>query len=164
MIEWDKILTINNLDETMKIYLIIITIIACLAIGGATYFFFQYNGMSKQFNGMSLEIENLQKIKAETEKQLSDAQDQLLKIKKTNDVLTVALNAFMVAGDLKAVAVGSQESAEVLQKINDIADSKDRMMAEESWNNFKSSKLLNSLFDFLRNGVNNIERTLAPKI
>ncbi len=148
----------------MKIYLIIITIIACLAIGGGIYFFSQYNGMSKQFNGMSSQIEDCQKAKAETERQLSDIQDQLSKIKKTNDVLIAALDAFMVPGDLKAIAVGSQESAEVVEKINNITDSKDRMMAEESWNNFKSSKLLNSLFDFLRNGVSNIERTLTPKI
>lgn len=133
----------------MKIYLVIITIVACLAIGAGIYFFSQ--------------IENCQMAKAETERQLIDAQDQLSKINKTNDVLIAALNAFMVPGDLKAIAVGSQESAEVLQKINDIADSKDRMMAEESWNNFKSSKLLNSLFDFLRNAANNIERTMAPK-
>lgn len=148
----------------MKIYSIVITIIALLAIVAGIYFFTQFNAISKEFNGMSSQIENCQTAKAETEKQLSDVQDQLSKIKKTNDVLIAALSAFMIPGDLKATAVGSQESAEVLQKINDISDSKDRMMAEESWNNFKSSKLINSLIDFLRNGVNNIERTMAPKI
>lgn len=140
----------------MKIYSVIISIVALLALVGGVYFFLQYNGMSSG-------IENCQMAKAETERQLSDAQDQLSKIRKTNDVLVAALNAFLVPGDLKAAAVGSQESAEVLQKISAIGDSKDRMLAEESWNNFKSLKLLNSLFDFLRNAANNIERTLAPK-
>lgn len=148
----------------MKIYLTVAVIIACLAIVAAIYFFSQYNGMSKQFEGMSLEIDDCQKDKAEAERQLSDVQDQLSIVKKTNDVLIAALDAFMIPGDLKAITVGSQESAEVIEKINGIADSKDRMMAEESWNDFKASKLLNSLFGFLRNGVNNIERTLAPKI
>jgi hypothetical protein len=148
----------------MKIYSIIITIIALLALIGGIYFCMQYNTISRQYSGMSEQIENCQGVKAETERQLSDAQDQLSKIKKTNDVLIIALNAFMIPGDLKAITVGSQESAEVLQKISGIADSKDRMMAEESWNNFKNSKLLNSLFDFLRSGVNNIERIMIPKI
>lgn len=147
----------------MKIYSIIITIIACLVIICGIYFFSQYSAMSKQFNGLSSEIKSCQAAKAETEKKLTDAEDQLSKIRKTSDVLTTALEAFMFPGDLKAVTIGSQESVEVLQKINDIADSKDRMMAEESWNKFKSSKLLNSLLDFLRGAVNNIERTLAPK-
>lgn len=147
----------------MKIYSIIITIIACFAVVTGAYFFLQYNTMSKQYDGMSLEIENCQNDKAETERQLSEAQEQLSETNKTNKVLVLALNSFMIPGDLKAITVGSQEAVEVDQEINNIADSKDRMMMQQNWNDFKNSKLLNSLFHFLQDGVNNIERTLTPK-
>jgi hypothetical protein len=147
----------------MKIYSIIITIIACLAVMAGVYFFLQYNTVSKEYKGMFSEIENCQRDKSETERQLSEEQEQLSKVNNTNEVLVLALNSFMIPGDLKAITVGSQEAAEVEQKINNIADSKDRMMMEKNWNDFKNSKLLNSLFHFLRDGVNNIERTLMPK-
>lgn len=147
----------------MKIYSITITVITCLAVIGAIYFFWQYNAMSEEYNEMFSEIEGCRNTKAETERQLSDAEEQLSNVSKTNDVLIAALNSFMIPGDLKAITVGSQETAEIEQKINNISDSKDRMMMEQSWNDFESSKLLNSLFNLLRDGVNNIERTLEQK-
>ncbi|OPL11953.1 MAG: hypothetical protein AVO34_01670 [Firmicutes bacterium ML8_F2] len=118
--------------------------------------------MARQYNGMFLEIENCQKEKAEAERQLSDLQEQISGIGITNNVLATVLNSFMIPGDLKAITIGSQEAAEIEQKISNIADSKDRMMMEQNWSDFKTSKLLNSLFNLLRDGVNNIERTLAP--
>lgn len=69
----------------------------------------------------------------------------------------------MIPGDLEAITIGSQETVEVEEKIDGIADSKDRMMAEQDWADFKDSKLLNSLFNLLRNAANNIERTLTSK-
>jgi len=140
----------------MKVYSIVATIVACLALAAAAYFFVQYNGMSSQ-------VEGCQAAKAGTEAQLSDLQEQLSKINKTNAVLISVLDSFMTAGDLKAITVGSQEAAEVEQKIAEVADSKDRMMMEKNWADFKSTKLLNSLFNLLRDATNNIERTLAPK-
>jgi hypothetical protein len=147
----------------MKIYSIGATIIAILTIIGGIYLFLQYNAMVKQYNGMFSEIESCQIAKGKIEKQLNEAQDQLSKIGKTNDVLIVALNSFMIPGDLKAIAVDSQKTADIEGKINYIADSKDRMMMEQEWSDFRASKSLNSLVDFLRDGVNNIERILAPK-
>jgi hypothetical protein len=147
----------------MKIYSTVITIVAGLAIAGGIYFFMQYNAMSRQYEGMSKEIEDCLADKAETEMRLSNAQEQLSKISKTNDVLIAALDSFMIPGDLKAITVGSQEAIEVTEKIDGIADSKDRMMAEQDWDDFKDSKLLNSLFNLLRNAANNIERTLTSK-
>lgn len=59
----------------MKIYSIVITIIAGLAIIGGIYFFMQYNAMSQQYEGMSGEIEGCLADRAEMEMHLSDAQD-----------------------------------------------------------------------------------------
>lgn len=140
----------------MKTYSIVVTIVACLALVAAAYFFVQYNGISSQ-------AESCQTAKAGTEMQLSDAQEQLSRARKTNAVLISALDSFMTPGDMKVLTIGSQEATEVEQKIADIADSKDRMMMEANWADFKSTKLLNSLFNLFRDAANNIERTLAPK-
>lgn len=140
----------------MKIYSIIITTVAILALAGGIYSFTQYNQISS-------EIKNYQNTQAETERKLADLQTQLSSIKKTNNVLITALESFMIPGDLKALAIGSQETIAVEQKITSVADSKDRMMMEENWGNFKKTRLLNSFFAFLRDATNNIERTLAPK-
>jgi len=146
----------NKLNKNMKTYSIVVTVIACLSLAAAAYFFVQYNGLSSQ-------MESCQTAKAGAETQLSDAQEQLLKVRKTNAVLISALDSFMIPGDTKALTIGSQEATGVEQKIADVADSKDRMMMETNWADFKSTKLLNSLFNFFRDAANNIERTLAPK-
>lgn len=151
------------INKNMKIYSIIITIFACLVLICGIYFLVMYSSMSKKYNEMSLDIENCLGAKSETEIQLSDAQEQLLEISKTNDVLKSVVSSFMIPGDLKAIAVDSQKSTEVEEKIKNIADSKDRMMIEQNWNDFKNSKLLTSVFDLFRDGVNNIERILINK-
>lgn len=140
----------------MKIYSIIITIVAVLVLVGGVYSF-------TRFNQISSEMRNYQDAKTEAERQLADLQTQLSRIEKTNIVLKTVLESFMIPGDLKALTVGSQEAIMVEQKITSIADSKDRMMMEVNWENFKKTRLLNSLFAFLRDATNNIERTLAPK-
>lgn len=140
----------------MKIYSIIITIVAVLALVSGVYSFVRYNQMFS-------EIKDYQDTKAQTERELANLQTQLSRIEKTNDVLVTVLDSFLIPGDLKALAVGSQEAAAVEQKIAGVADSKDRMMMEGNWESFKETKLLNSLFAFLRDATNNIERTLAPK-
>ena len=140
----------------MKTYSIVITIIAVVALAGGGYSFLRYNTMSS-------EIGSFQKAKADAEAQLGDLQNQVANIGKTNAVLKTVLESFMIPGDLKALTIGSQEAAAVEQKIAGVADSKDRMMMEANWENFKQTRLLNSLFAFLRDGTNNIERIMAPK-
>ncbi len=140
----------------MKIYAIVATIVAVLAIAAAGYFFMQANRSA----GLSDQLEGCQKDKATVESQLSRANSQLGKIEKTVAVFKSVNEAFMIAGDLKALTVGSKEAADVEQKIGGITDSQDRMMVENNWSDFKSSLRLNSLFAFFRDLANNLERTL----
>ncbi|MDD5606755.1 MAG: hypothetical protein PHN37_02740 [Candidatus Pacebacteria bacterium] len=141
----------------MKTYSVFITVILCLVIILGITFLGRYKTMYTQ---LFLEIESCQQDKVSSEEKLNQAKEQLLQINKTNSVLITVLNSFMIPGDLKAITVGSQESSEIEQKIIEIVDSKDRMIIEQSWNDFKDSKLLNPLFNLLRSGVNNIERIL----
>lgn len=141
---------------TMKTYSIIITVVAVAALASSAYF-------GSRYGGLSAEVAGCQSAKADTEQRLSDAQAQLTRVNATSAVIKGALESFMIPGDLKALTVGSEEAAAVEKNIAGVADSKDRMMMEKNWKDFKSSRLLNSLLGLLRDASNNIERTLAPK-
>jgi len=137
----------------MKIYSIFITIIAVLAVAAAGYFYWQYQGIARQRDFCLKE-------KAQTENKLSQARALLGEISKTSAVLKASSESFMIPGDLKAQTVGSKEAVDVEQKIGEIMDKTDRMMAEKNWSDFKSSLRLNSLFGLLRNLAGNLERIL----
>jgi len=137
----------------MKIYTIITTIIAVLAITAAGYFYNQYSGLYGQ-------VDACQKDKAFIEGKLDWSNGQLAKISKTAAAFKAVSESFAITGDLKATTIGSKETTAVEQKIADIADGTDRMSAESEWNEFKTSLRLNTLFALYRNFANNIERIL----
>ncbi len=142
----------------MKTYSVIVTVVAGVAIIAVGYLFFSGNS-----GDLRQQVEALQKEKASLEGQLNWTSGQLDKISKTVGVLKSVNESFMIPGDLKVLAVGSKEAAEVGQKINEIADKTDRMMAESDWNNFKSSLRLNSLFKLYRDLADNLERVLEQQ-
>ncbi|MDD5146598.1 MAG: hypothetical protein PHN39_02560 [Candidatus Pacebacteria bacterium] len=146
----------------MKIYLIIITIIAVLAIVVASYFYWQVGQAVQKETVCQVAQTTCQADKAQVENQLSRANGQLATVRGTAAVLEVALNSFMIPGDLTALTIGSREAIEVGQKIEALVDSGDRMMAEKDWSDFKSSLRLNALFGLLRNLANNLDRNLQP--
>lgn len=137
----------------MKIYSIIATIVAVLAVAVAGYFYNQYNGLYG-------EVDSLKKDKALVESHLDWADGQLAKISETTAAFKAVTESFMIPGDLKALTIGSKEAALVEQQIAGISDSTDRMSAEKEWNEFKTSLRLNALFALYRNFGNNLERTL----
>lgn len=142
----------------MKIYSIIITLIAVCALGLAGYFYWQGGDMRKDLGVCQDQSEGLRKDKAHFENELSRANTQLDKINHSAAALKSILNSFMFAGDVRAVTIGSKEATAVEQAIANISDNTDRMMAEADWADFKSSRYLNPLLGLLRNLTNSIER------
>lgn len=138
----------------MKIYSIIITIIAVLAVVAAGYFYWQHQGLAGQ-------VDSCLKEKAQAENQSSRAKARLDEIAKTTAAFKLAADSFIAPGDLKVLAIGSKESAEVEQKIGEMMDKADRMMAEKGWSDFKSSLRLTPLFGLFRNFAGNLERILT---
>ena len=137
----------------MKIYAIIITVIAVLAVAGAGYFYWQYAGLAGA-------VEMCQKDKALAENELVFVNEQLAKIAKTVSAFQSVNESFIVPGDLMALTIGSKEAAEVEQKIGEMVDKQDRMSAERDWSDFKTSRRLNALFALFRNFADNLERAL----
>jgi len=144
----------------MKNYSIIITIVAILAIVFAGYFYLQNSKSLTKIETCENEKTQLKKDKTELENELNKNNEQLTTISKTTAVLNAALNSFMIPGDLKVSTVGSKESLEVEEKIEDITDKADRMGAEKDWKDFKDSLKVNPLLGLLRTLANNIERNL----
>jgi hypothetical protein len=143
----------------MKIYSIIITIVAVCAFGLAGYFYWQSGDMRKDFGVCQEEKDQLAKDKNRLEGNLSAANSQLAAVRHSATVLKLSLNSFMFAGDVRAITVGSKEAVGVEQAIELLDGNQDRMMAEKDWTDFKTSRYLNPLLGLLRNLVNSIERS-----
>lgn len=147
----------------MKIYSIIVSIIAVLAIILAGVFYSQVSKISERATSYQKDSELCQTDRSKLESQLTQANGKLFNLQKTADVLDAAANSFMFAGDMKANTVGSAEAAEVEQKINSMIDKNDRMEAEKNWNDFKTTLRFNPFFGLLRGLVQSLDRNLAQQ-
>jgi len=144
----------------MKIYSIIISIIAVCALGLSGFLYWQSGALRNDFNICQNERNQLQTDKNNLEGKLSAANNQLTVIRHSSAALNAVLNSFMYAGDIKAQAVGSKEAIKVETAINEIDDNMDQINFESSWNQFKETRLFNPLFGVIRGLANNIERNL----
>lgn len=147
----------------MKIYAIIITIVAIIAIVFTGISYSQVSKIARQADTYKKDSELCQTERSKLKNQLTQANGKLSNLQKTADVLTAAANSFMFAGDLKAQTVGSAEAAEVEQKIKNMTDKMDRMEAEKNWNDFKTSLRFNPLFGLLRGLAQNLDRNLSQQ-
>jgi len=148
----------------MKIYSIIITIITIVALGLAGYFYWQGNEIKNNYSICQIEKDTIAKDKAELNKKLDFINEQLDKISRAATALNYAVNSFMFAGDIKALTIGSQEAKQVEEALSKIDNSSERMMFEENWNNFKSTRLFNPLFGLLRGLAGSIEKDATNSI
>ncbi len=147
----------------MKIYSIVITIIAVIAIVFAGFFYLQTSKFSQLAASCQKDNKLCQTDKSGLEKQVTQANGKLSNLQKTTDVLNAAANSFMFAGDMKAGAVGSREAAEVEQKINNMTDKGDHMETEKNWNDFKTTLRFNPFFGLLRGLVQSLDRNLSQQ-
>lgn len=147
----------------MKIYSIIATVIAVIAIIFAGVFYSQVSTVSQQADAYKKSGELCQEDKSRTENQLSQANGKLSNLQKTAAVLDAAANSFMFAGDMKASTVGSVEAAEVERKISSMTDKNDRMETEKNWSDFKTTLKFNPLFGLLRGLAQSLERNFSQQ-
>lgn len=153
----------------MKTYSIIITIVAVLCLGLVGYLYWQGGQMRNNYSICQTEKGNLiaerdaiAKDKAETNNKLNLAYEQLDKINRTATALDYALNSFMFAGDIKALSIGSREAKRVEEALNQLSRG-ERMMFEGHWNDFKSTRLFNPLFGFLRGLAASISKDASSR-
>ena len=154
----------------MKIYSIIASVIAIVALILAGYFYWQggairnnYSLCQTEKDSLIAERDTIAKDKAELNDKLNLINGQLNKISHTATALNYALNSFMFAGDIKALTIGSQEAKKVEEALSQLDNSSERMMAEGHWHDFKSSRLFNPLFGLLRGLAGSISQDLTLK-
>jgi hypothetical protein len=153
----------NNFLRLMKIYSIVITIIAIIALGLAGYFYWQGGEMRNNYSICRSERNAIARDKAELDRKFNLISEQLDKISHTAAALNYALNSFMFAGDIKALTIGSQEAKKVEEALGRIDDNSERMMSEGHWNDFKSTRLFNPLFGLLRGLADSINRDAGSR-
>jgi|GEM_PF-1147261 hypothetical protein len=144
----------------MKTYTAIATLIAILGLGGSGYLFVQQGSMRQEIATLKASSDILAKDKALADQQLNQMKATVQTIQKSANTLNLILNAFMYAGDLKALAVGTKEATNVETAIGTLDNSQDRMIVEQGWADFKTSRRFNPLFGILRNLASGISRNI----
>lgn len=147
----------------MKIYSIIVTIIAVIAIIFAGIAYSEMSKVSDQAAAYQKENEKYKTDISRTEGELSELKGRMATLQKEASVLSAASSSFMIPGDLKALTVGSQEAAEIEKKIAGMTDKMERMVIEKDWNDFKSTLQLNAVLGLMRNLAQNIDRNLTQQ-
>jgi hypothetical protein len=148
-------------SKTMKIYSIIITIIAVIAIAFVGVFYFQVSKISEQATNYKKDSEHCQSEKKIIEGKVSELNGRLNDFQKNTAVISAVSSSFMIPGDLKVLTVGSQEATEVEQKISAMTNKMERMGIEKDWNDFKSTLKINAVLGLMRNMSQNMERSLS---
>lgn len=140
----------------MKIYSIVITLLAVIGIGASGYLFWAQGEMRNEIANLTEKSDSLNKEKTEMIGKLDNINTQISKMQKTVELFNLLVNSFMYAGDLKISSIGSEEGTAVEEAIKNLENSQDRMGAENDWNDFKTTKGFNPLFGLLRNLANSL--------
>lgn len=137
----------------MKMYSILITIIAISALGVAIYFGYQYQDIKNQ--------------KKSVENEMNSAKDEVVRIKSsiTNfETTIIALDAtvdsFSPTGDSDVGYFSTEKATTAREKIGDITDEKDKEMVLIEWDRFRSSSKINDFQQLLKKFTENLNRSL----
>lgn len=147
----------------MKIYSVIITVIAVAAAVAAGVFYSQKNRVALETAVFQKNEEKCQTDKSKVESQLTETKSRMVSVQKEAAVLSAVSSSFMIPGDLKALTVGSREAVEVEEKIGALTDKMERMGIEKDWNDFKSTLRLNAILGLTRNLAQGLERNLSQQ-
>lgn len=149
----------------MKIYAVIITVIAVLGIAVAGYFYWQGGDTRRELSKCQDETADLTNSNAQMQGDLADLRSQIAEAKQVVAVLQPAVESFVFPGDYKAQAVGAKETAEVAELISVLDDKTNRINAESNWSEFTTTREFNPFFTFLRGmlgSLNNALNRTAP--
>lgn len=145
----------------MKIYSIVVSVVAVLAIMGVGFFYWQYANVNKKLNSVEQERKELQGQKDKAVSQVSDFQKGMRSVKETAEAFKAVIDSFTVPGDVKVGEIGSIEATAARQQIGDITDKTDKIGAEKTWDDFRDSKHVADLRALLENLANNLVRNIA---
>ena len=131
----------------MKIYAVIVTIVAVLALGVVGFGVWQgihikaaYN---KQSDELRLKRDELKSLRDQTQKQASD-------IETLNRILRASSNSLVHPGDLKVTSFNAPSVTEIDTNIEKITDQNMQEKVKSDWNTFSNSKTINDYRQFIQ--------------
>ena len=131
----------------MKIYAVIVTIVALLALGVVGFGVWQGTKIkaayTKQSNELRLKQDELKAFKDQTQKQAAD-------IETINRILRASSNSLVHPGDLKVTSFNSQSVIEISTNIEKIAEPAVQEKVKADWNTFSNSKTINDYRQFIQ--------------
>jgi len=145
----------------MKIYSVVVSLVAILAIAGAGFFYWQYTQVNEKLNSVEQERKELQGQKDKAMDQVSNLQKGMKNIKETAEAFKAVIDSFIVSGNVKVEAIGPDEATAARQQIGDITDNTDKIAAEKTWDDFRDLKQVADLKALLENLANNLMRNIA---
>jgi hypothetical protein len=144
----------------MKIYSIIITIVAVIALGSTGYLYWQYNSANEKVGSLEGKIDSVQKDLDKTKQELTNTKTSFDGIKPFSAALKAVLNSFIAGGDAKVGTIGATEGTLARQKISGITDNTDKISAEKNWDDFSRSAKFSDLQPLLMTLSFGIERNI----
>jgi len=160
-----------NKFQAMKIYAVVVTIIAILAGVAAGYLFWQtttiqagLNQAQEQQRQANDELTQVKTELSQTKDELNNAQKLVdtgfTGAKENSDILKNSLETFLVAGDLKIFTISETEARAITEKIQNISDKMDKVSLEKPWSDFLKSQKITDYFAFARAAASNINGKL----
>jgi len=141
----------------MKIYAIIATIVAVIALGLAGFYVYRYQ----------TKVPSLEKEKSAVEADMNSAKSELSGMKTAVEnirTMTIALdasvNSFQPTGDTTIGTFYPTKATTARQKIGDVTDEKDRDMLLINWDQLHNSSRLNDFQALMQKFAENFTRSL----
>ncbi|MDD3480704.1 MAG: hypothetical protein PHW75_00540 [Patescibacteria group bacterium] len=137
----------------MKIYSIIVTIVAVIAILAAGFLGYQYQDLQKQKKAVEDDMNEVQQ-------ELEGARLSVTNLETTVVALESTVGSFQPVGDTTIGSFIPVRATESRQKIEEITDEKDREIVLEGWDLFYESRRLNDFQHLLEKFTETLGRSL----
>lgn len=155
----------------MKIYAIVITVVAVLAGIASGYLFWQMTSIQTDLNQAQEQQKQANDELTQVTTELNQTKDELKKArelidtglttaKENSDILKNSLESFLIAGDLKIFTISTTEAQAITDKIQSLSDKMDKVSLEKAWSDFLKSQKITDYFAFARSAASNINGKL----
>lgn len=147
-----------------RIYSIIVTCLAVLAIFAAGYFYWQGGAdkadLVRTKEDLARTENELQRNREELDRLRGLVDQGLEKIKASATLLGNSSETFLVAGDVRVASLGSSEAKEIEAQIQKISDKQDKIALESLWSDFLDSRTISDYLAFSRFLTDRIKNNL----
>jgi len=148
----------------MKIYSVIITVIAVAFLILAGYFYRQVgvvkNDLVQSQNQLHQTKDQLQQTQGELSGLRNIVETGLASAKLTTAILQGSLETFLVAGNTKVAALGESEAKAISDEIQNFPEKMNKISFEDGWSRFLKSRTISDYLAFSRSLAQTLKSNL----